>query len=115
MITPLAFVFLLIPVLLAGLVVVAWFVLLLFNKPADAIRSVPYHEMLGLGGPDDPFTVRVVREPGQTAGTSASSSRSAIRTTGAAPRSLDALPRTTVRSDPHDFAEKPDEVLREAS
>jgi hypothetical protein len=52
----------LILILLAGLVVTAWFALFLASNPAEAIRSVPYHEHLGPGGPDDPFTMRVPRE-----------------------------------------------------
>jgi hypothetical protein len=52
----------LILMLLAGLVVTAWFALFLASNPAEAIRSVPYRQHLGPGGPDDPFTVRVPRE-----------------------------------------------------
>jgi hypothetical protein len=58
-----AYFFLLIPILLVGLLVGAWFVLLLFTRTGlDAIRNTPYHEFLGPGGPDDPFTVRIPRE-----------------------------------------------------
>jgi hypothetical protein len=58
----LAYVFLLIPILLAGLVFGAWFFLLLSTRAGrDAIRDLPYREFLGPGGPDDPFTVRIPR------------------------------------------------------
>jgi hypothetical protein len=59
----LAYVFLLIPILLALLVLGAWFLLILSVRAgAEAIRNVPYRDFLGPGGPDDPFTVRVPRE-----------------------------------------------------
>jgi hypothetical protein len=59
----LAYFFLLIPILLAGLVLGLWFLFLVSARAgADAIRKMPYRDFLGPGGPDDPFTVRVPRE-----------------------------------------------------
>jgi hypothetical protein len=58
-----AYLFLFMPILLAGLVVGVWFLLLLFARAgADGIRNMPYRDFLGPGGPDDPSTVRVPRE-----------------------------------------------------
>jgi hypothetical protein len=59
----LAYLFLLIPFLLAALVLGVWVLLLLITRTGvDAIRRMPYHEFFGFGGPDDPFTVRMPRE-----------------------------------------------------
>jgi hypothetical protein len=59
----LAYFFLLIPILLAGLVLGIWFLSLVSARAgADAIRKMPYRDFLGPGGPDDPFTVRIPRE-----------------------------------------------------
>jgi hypothetical protein len=59
----LAYLFLLVPFLLAGLVLGVWALLLLITRTGvDAIRPMPYQEFFGFGGPDDPFTVRVPRE-----------------------------------------------------
>lgn len=44
-----------IPLLLASMAVFAWFVLSLFNRPVEAIRRTKHGELLGPGGPDDPF------------------------------------------------------------
>jgi hypothetical protein len=58
----LAYLFLLVPFLFAGLVIGVWVLLLITRTGVDAIRRMPYQEFLGFGGPDDPFTVRVPRE-----------------------------------------------------
>jgi hypothetical protein len=58
-----AYLFLFIPILLAGLIVGVWSLFVLFTRAgAEAIRNVPFRDFLGPGGPDDPFTVRVPRE-----------------------------------------------------
>jgi hypothetical protein len=57
-----AYWFLLIPILFAAVIFSAWFVLLLAIHSTEAFRRAPHREFLGPGGPDDPFTVRVVRE-----------------------------------------------------
>jgi hypothetical protein len=63
----LAYLFLFIPILLAGLVIGVSFLLLLFARAGtDAIRDVPYRDFLGPGGPDDPFTVRIPRQEYET-------------------------------------------------
>jgi hypothetical protein len=41
--------------LVVSLIVGAWLVVLLSNRPGEAIRSVQRREFLGPGGPDDPF------------------------------------------------------------
>jgi hypothetical protein len=56
-----AYFFVLIPVLLGALVGGAWLVLMLVTHGVEAIRTTPYREHLGPGGPDDPFTKRVQR------------------------------------------------------
>jgi hypothetical protein len=57
-----AYVFPLLPILLAGLVAGAWLLLLVMGTGRDAIRNMPHRDFLGPGGPDDPFTVRIPRE-----------------------------------------------------
>jgi hypothetical protein len=57
MIGPLAYFFLLVPLVLASIVFGAWFLLFLFSKPTKLLLSVPFRELLGPGGPDDPFAV----------------------------------------------------------
>jgi hypothetical protein len=62
MILPLAYFYLLVPLLLPVLLVGAWFVLFLFYRPVEAIRRVQYSDFFGPGGPDDPLTVRLPRD-----------------------------------------------------
>jgi hypothetical protein len=62
MILPLAYFYVLVPLLLPVLLVGAWFVLFLFSKPVEAIRRVEYSDFFGPGGPDDPLTVRIPRD-----------------------------------------------------
>jgi hypothetical protein len=58
-----AYFFLLIPVLLAALVVGAWIALVFSTRTGvDAIRTAPFREFLGPGGPDDPSTVLIPRD-----------------------------------------------------
>jgi hypothetical protein len=107
----LAYFFLLIPVVLAGLIVGAWFVLLLvLTRAADSIRSVPHREFFGFGGPDDPFTVRVARES-VTGGSSSARTDGNALVDGPAP-SRDGHGATSDVPDPADLTSERNREVR---